>query len=258
MNLWQKILALFGIRPVPKLVLTPPAPPPPNQSAPFTPPTSHIPLKQPFGLPPGGHFSGRDREQMMAEYRYLWSICSLSGPMADDAKRAASFLRENQGRYQGVAVRLGMPWFIVGVISIMEMGLNFRGTILNGDDFTKPTHNFPPHLGPWASWEEAALWGLRYEAKGWNFNLGTFNWRDVGACFYFCESYNGHDARQEPQGSLTRPPNASPYIYSGTPFYKSGKKQENPTRFDPNLVSEQPGCMAVLWALQESGVLVFS
>lgn len=222
-------------------------------------PIPGVALQRPADLPPGNHYAGRDRAKMFAEYRYLWSICTLAGPQAVAALESARFIMKNISVFSTVATAVGgIPPYIVGAISVMEMGLNFKGTILNGDDFTKPTHNYPPGLGPWGSWEEAAIWGLKHEARGWGINLQTWNWRDPGAAFYFMESYNGHNARMEDQGPKTKPPYSSPYVYSGTPFYVSGKKQENPSRFNPDLVSQQPGCMAILKAIDLNHTRVFT
>lgn len=256
--MWEKIKAwwkgLFARPQAPVIPLPVPSVPPP-----VTPPLpSTSPRPRPFDLPPGNHYAGRVRAKMAEEYRYLWSVAELSGAMGKEAIRYARFLHENSARFQRVADTFpGVPWHLFGVISVLEMGLNFNGTILNGDDWSRKTVHFPPGLGPWNSYEEAAEWGFIHECNGWNFNWSTMRWGDPGEYFYFLESWNGHNARTEPQYSLTTPPGASPYIYSGTQFYSKGKKQENPTRFNPELVSQQPGCMAILLALKGLGVEVF-
>lgn len=215
--------------------------------------------KRPPGLPPSNHFFSRDRKTLESEYEFLWPLAKLSGPMASDAEKHAAFIIQNRKEFEAVDQALGMPWYIVACLSTMEMGLNFKGTILNGDDWHEQTYHYPAGLGPWKSWVHAAIWGIQYEVKRFPAfsDIRSYPWKNVGSAFFFLECWNGQNARIEPQYSLTTPKGASPYIYSGTQFYVKGKKQEKPSRFTPDLVSQQPGCMAILLALKNSGIQLF-
>lgn len=221
-----------------------------------------LPIKEvgrPAGLPESNHYASRSRALMELEYEYLWPKAVLTGPMADDARQHADWILKNRARLEAFTKKYfpTMPFHVPGIINVLESGLDFNGTLLNGDDFTRKTVHFPSGHGPWKSWEEAAVYAFNHEAEGWHWVLSKWNWNDVGAYFWLQESWNGHDARLSPQYELTTPKGASPYVYSGTQFYVKGKKQENPSRFSKDLVSAQPGCMAILKALELSGVKVF-
>lgn len=251
MNFWNWLKSLFMRSPAP--VVEPPTPKP-------------IDVARPADLPASNHYASnhpsQDRAKLEAEYRYLWSI---AGPKDERWKmasqEAASWMFTHKAQFQEVELLTSIPWAVVAVINIMEMGMNFDGTILNGDPWNKVTRHYPSGKGPWKSWREAAVLGLMAEASGWNFNLKTWNW-DVGGVFFFCEAYNGFNERME-IGSKISPANAPPYIYSGTQFYSSGKKIEvlGPDGkyhgdFDVNKVSDQCGVMLMLKALSQREAII--
>jgi lysozyme family protein len=201
---------------------------------------------------------------MEAEYTYLWPMSEIRADWRVAVKRVVDWARENRHAFDAAAEQTRIPWWVIAGINNLEMGMNFNGTILNGDSWKSKTKHFPSGLGPWTSWLDACVWGFRYEAKGWGFDLSKYKW-SVGGAFYFAESYNGHNVREE-IGKDTVPPNASPYVYSGTQFYVSGKMQEVETApgsgkyrgvFNKNLVSEQVGFMAFAKGLEQSGEKLF-
>jgi len=216
-------------------------------------PVKSIPGKRPEDLPESNHYAGRKTSQLLAEYRYLFSIATITNKWKPEVYRSVDWAKLNRHRFEAVSIVTKVPWYVVAIINIMEMGTDLNGSLLNGDDWHGKTKHFPSGHGPWKSWEEAAIYAFDYEEDGWNIQTETYNWKDIGSIFWFLEAWNGFNARVEPQYSLTTPKGASPYIYSGTPFYVSGKKQEAPTRFTPELVSKQIGCMAFLKALELGG-----
>lgn len=230
------------------------APPPPPPGEPPVPVPADRRGERPSDLPRSNHYATRDKAYLYREYRYLFSICTINERWQKEATRIAQWLLTNREKLLEIQTATNVPWWIVGIINVLEGGTSFNHTILNGDPWNQKTKHFPPGLGPWLSWKDAALFGLHYEAKGWNFNLATSPWHDLGWCFYYLEAWNGFNARMSPQYEQTTPQGASPYIYSGTPFYQKGKKLEAPTRFDPELVSQQLGCMAIAKQLEAMGV----
>ncbi len=94
----------------------------------------------------------------------------------------------------------------------------------------------PAGRGPFASWEEAAVDALvncsphAARNKDWS----------IGAALTKLEEYNGlgYAARGRP----------SPYIWSGTNQYVSGKYVRDGV-YDPNVVDSQLGCAGLLMAM---------
>lgn len=252
MTFIEWLRSIFAPKPAPVVPIRPPviAPPPPVPAA--VDPTTG----RPADLPKSNHYESRDQRVLAQEYRYLFSICTTTPKWEYTVGISVDWARRCKDRFLFVQSKTGVPWFVVAIINIMEMGLNFDGTLLNGDPWNRKTVHYPSGRGPWGSWEEAAVYAINSEDEGWDFHPPTMTW-DVGTTFYFLEAWNGFNARMQPQYTQTRPLGASPYIYSASPFYVSGKKLEQPTRFDPNLVSEQIGCMAFLRALQDAGEKLF-
>lgn len=250
-RLWEWIKSLFKKKAVEDTSPSTPSPStPPSNGSPSTPgsPSS----RRPIDLPSSGHYMSRDRAKLSLEYAFLFSVATITEARQAEVVRSASWARANKARFQKIENLTRVPWYVVAIINIMEAGTDFSGTLLNGDPWNKKTVHYPARLGPWDSWEDAAIFAIRHEAKGWNFNLDIFVW-DIPGIFFFLEAWNGFNARSEPQYSLTTPKGASPYIYSGTPFYTKGKKLEAPSRFEPELVSAQIGCMAFLKELERQG-----
>ncbi len=240
--------------------LTPSWPTPPVPLAPGSVPTS-----RPKDLPASNHYYSRNRSLMEQEYQYLWPLAKVQPDYQREAKMLVDWAKHNRGLFDLASEATKVPWWVIAGINQLEMGMNFNGTILNGDSWKDKTTHYPPGLGPWKNWLDACIWGLRYEARGWNFDLAKFQWT-VGGTFYFAECYNGHNARLA-MGLEIIPANASPYIYSGTQFYQKGKLTEVESspgsgkyvgKFRPDLVSSQVGFMAFAKALQDSGEELFS
>lgn len=231
--------------------------------------------KEETGIPPQpvskpgkqGHFASsdfiRDRPLFEAQYKTFWDELQKSGlhPGAFNwpriAREQVDWALLHKKRFLSVAIEFGsMPWHVVCQLSRMEMGLNFNGSLLNGDPWNKKTVRFPAGHGPWDSWEEAAVYAIKDEARRWNFKLKDWKW-DLGGTFFHLNAWNGF-THCLPEGKDIQPPYASPYIYSGTPFYQRGKRVEKKNwlgkyygYFDKNLVSEQLGCMAFYYELNK-------
>lgn len=252
MNFFDWIKSLFAPMPPPPSLRIVPSPPRVAPLPPMTPSAG-----RPSDLPQSNHYASRDAHVLAKEYAYLFANCVATAKWVAEVARSVAWAQANKSRFLFVQSKTGVPWFVVAIINIMEMGTNFDGTLLNGDDWSKKTVHYPSGKGPWGSWEEAAVYAINSEDEGWNFHPPTMTW-DIGTVFYFLEAWNGFNARMSPQYDQTRPAGASPYIYSASQFYISGKKEENPTRFEPNLVSDQIGCMAFLRALQDAGEKLFS
>jgi lysozyme family protein len=141
-----------------------------------------------------------------------------------------------KARYQAVEAKTGVPWFFVAVVHERECSQSWAGSLAQGDAWDRPSVHVPVGIGPFKSWEDAAVYALvNCEPCAARNN----DW-SVGAFLTKLEEYNGlgYAVRGIP----------SPYIWSGTDQYKSGKYIRDGV-FDPDKVDEQLGCAGLLMAM---------
>ncbi|WP_157385378.1 hypothetical protein [Rhizobium freirei] len=230
-------------------------------------------MQRPQDLPPSNHYASTDQALLTKEYLWLWSQLFANGPKYPEAKRAADVAVQNKARYQTVSEQTDVPWFVIAAIHYREASQSWRGCLHNGDPWNKTTIHVPAGLGPWNSWEDAAVDAMRYEHYA---NLHDWGCGDV---FRRLELYNGPGYRIgkvkdficHKQGNRTgtfdgtyygsmqdtTPRNASPYIYNGTPFYQKGVSIEDHS-FYPDAVDDNVGVMFFLKVLEaESKEILF-
>lgn len=139
-------------------------------------------------------------------------------------------------RYQAVSAKTGVPWAVIAVIHERECSQDWTGSLAQGDPWNRVSLHVPAGRGPFGSWEDAAIDALVNCAphaarnKDWS----------VGGTLAKLEEYNGlgYAARGRP----------SPYIWSGTDQYRSGKYVRDGV-YDPDAVDSQPGCAGLLMAM---------
>jgi len=140
-------------------------------------------------------------------------------------------------RYLSIAQRTGAPWFVIAVIHEREASQRFDRSIAQGDPWNRKSVRVPAGRGPFNSFEDAA-----YDAL---VNCGPYaaRWRDwsTGGTMTLLEQYNGLG-----YANRGRP---SPYIWSGTDQYRSGKYVRDGV-YDPNEVDSQLGCAGLILAMQ--------
>jgi len=163
-----------------------------------------------------------------------------------EVSTVAKRMIQNKPRYEAVSLTLatGMPWWFVAIVHFMEGGGKFTRHLHNGDPLTARTVNVPkgrPVLGkaPF-SWEESAIDAIQYmegQNKIWRQLKGKWDLESILKKF---EAYNGMGYQKK--GLL------SPYLYSYTQFYEKGKYAFD-GKYDPNLVSKQPGVIPLMKAL---------
>lgn len=163
-----------------------------------------------------------------------WANARPTRNFAATARRLVA--PEAKARYQSVSARTGVPWPIIAVIHERECSQNWAGSLAQGDPWNKVSVHVPAGRGPFASWEACAIDALvncpPYAARNkvWS----------IGAALTKLEEYNGlgYAARGRP----------SPYIWSGTDRYVSGKYVRDGI-YDPNVVDSQLGCAGLLMAM---------
>lgn len=174
-----------------------------------------------------------DLSRLTALNAQRWRAATLTRDVAGPARR----LLAARDRYQSVAARTGVPWFVVAVIHQRESSRDWSRSLAQGDPWNRVSTHVPKGRGPFKSWEDAAIDALAscppYAAR----------WRDwsAGGALTLLETFNGL--------GYARRGLPSPYLWAGTDQYSRGKYVAD-GRFDPQVVDPQPGCAALLRAMQ--------
>jgi lysozyme family protein len=163
-----------------------------------------------------------------------WESAKLTRDFTGVARRLVA--EPAKTRYQAVAAWTKVPWPVIAVIHERECSQDWSKSIAQGDKWNLVSIHVPKRRGPFRSWEDAAIDALTdcppYAAqnKDWS----------IGGALTLLEQYNGlgYFARGIP----------SPYIWSGTDQYKSGKYVRDGF-FDPSAVDQQLGCAGLLKAM---------
>lgn len=139
-------------------------------------------------------------------------------------------------RYQSVSSKTGVPWAVIAVIHERECSQDWTGSLAQGDPWNKVSVHVPSGRGPFNSWEEAAVDALVNCAP---YATRNKDW-SIGGTLTKLEEYNGlgYAARGRP----------SPYIWSGTDQYSSGKYVRDGV-YDPDVFDNQLGCAGLLIAM---------
>ena len=151
---------------------------------------------------------------------------------------AARRLVAAKPRYQAVAAKTGVPWFAIAVIHEREASQRWDTQLGQGDPLHSVSVHVPAGRGPFLTWEDGA-----YDALV-NCPPQASRWEDwsAGGILTLLERYNGlgYAARGLP----------SPYIWSGTDQYVSGKYVRDGV-FDPSVVDRQLGCAGLIMAMMK-------
>lgn len=143
-----------------------------------------------------------------------------------------------KARYQAVAARTGVPWWVIAVAHERECSQSWRGSLAQGDPWDRTSVHVPAGRGPFKSWEDCAVDALVNCAP---FAARNKDW-SVGGTLTLLEQYNG-------LGYASRG-RASPYVWAGTDQYTSGKYVRDGV-YDPNIVDPQLGCAGLILAMMQ-------
>ena len=171
----------------------------------------------------------------------LWRSAKLLVSWQSRIASQADAIAQQRHRYEPVAAKTGVPWWVIGVIHSMECGLRFDRHLHNGDPLTARTVQVPrgrPTTGsaPF-TWEESAVDAIRYDGL---YRVPAAHWSQPGLVLDQFERFNGLGYRKKGV--------PSPYLWSGTGHYVKGKYVAD-GRYDPNAVSKQVGVAALLKVL---------
>ncbi|MEZ5850285.1 MAG: hypothetical protein R3D68_06495 [Hyphomicrobiaceae bacterium] len=181
-----------------------------------------------------------DYPSLLPEYADLWDRLTLHSNRRTQALAAANQILQHRQRYDDVARETGVPWFVIGLIHIMEADGDFDTHLHNGDPLTARTRYVPrgrPARGtPPFSWEESAVDALLLK------RLDTVAEWTVERIAYELERYNGWGYR------LHHPTTLSPYLWSASQHYARGKYVGDGV-WSSSAVSQQIGAMVILQQL---------
>lgn len=188
-------------------------------------------------------------ESLRPEYETLWSRVIAPGGMTKSAqaREQALAIKAAKLRYQDVEARTAVPWFVTGIVHVREAGSppNFWAWLHNGDPMNdhnghrrRTTHvpaGRPPD--PYCSWEDGACDAYTYESL-----TGKKDWSPAFVA-WLLERFNGFGYRLYHHIR-------SPYLWGGTVVQQRGKYPRD-KQFDPDVMDEQIGGMALLAALMQ-------
>ena len=177
---------------------------------------------------------------LTTEYNQLFDSCIITPSRYPEVNNMVATIVKGTDRYKAVGDPLGIPWYFVGVIHMMECSCNFNTHLHNGDPLNARTVQVPagrPKTGsPTFTWEFSANDALVYQ--------GFDKWNDwsIAGMLYLLELYNGTGYRR--QGINT------PYLWSYSNQYTKGKYVKDGV-YDPNAVSKQCGAAVLLRRMAE-------
>jgi lysozyme family protein len=165
-----------------------------------------------------------------------WATAKLLKPSTFTAIAKHLVSPDAKGRYQAVEKRTGVPWAFIAVAHERESSQDWSGSLAQGDPWNRVSVHVPAGRGPFKSWEDAAIDALVNCAP---YAARNKDW-SIGGTLTKLEQYNGTG-----YANRGRP---SPYIWSGTDQYVSGKYVRDGV-YDPNAVDQQMGCAGLLKAM---------
>jgi lysozyme family protein len=126
-----------------------------------------------------------------------------------------------------------VPWFFIAVVHERESSQSWKASLAQGDPWNEVSRHVPAGRGPFISWEEAAVDAL---VNCPPFAARNKDW-SVGGLLTMLEQYNGlgYAERGVP----------SPYLWSGTNQYSSGKYIRDGV-YSETAIDVQLGCAGLI------------
>jgi lysozyme family protein len=217
--------------------VTPPTVTPWIPPSPQIPPTVSQPAKPPPPLPP---ISPSKQPIVETAYDKMWEAMQILPQHEAAIVKDANKVFVNKARYQGIADKTRVAWFVIGILDMMEAGGGCDAHLHNGDSLKTRTIHVPagrppaPEEPPF-TWEQSAEDALRYEGFD-----KVLDWTTINAIAGAFEKYNGMGYHNKGV--------PSPYLWSFSNQYTAGKFVADHV-YDPHSVSEQAGALPILKAL---------
>jgi len=148
---------------------------------------------------------------------------------------------KNKEMYEEISRKTGIPPELIVAIHYRESGCNFNTYLHNGDPLGKPTTHVPVGKN-FDNFTDAAVDALSEKKSLRDKYKLTSGSNDMAAMMAFAESYNGLGYYNKDR--------VSPYVYSGTNVYKSGKYVSD-GKYSATAVDGQPGVYILINSLKK-------
>lgn len=170
----------------------------------------------------------------------MFASAVINDKFKPTANKFLSIAKNNKALYQSIASKVNpfMPYYFIAILHARESDCNFNTHLHNGDSLKAKTVNVPagrptapPANGVSYTFEESAIDALQYD--------GFNKWSDfsVAGMIYCFEKYNGF--------GYARRKKVSPYLWSGTQHYTSGKFVAD-NKFSDTAIDKQIGAATLL------------
>jgi lysozyme family protein len=177
---------------------------------------------------------------------YFWSA-RLRPEYLQAIDASNALIIKAKSRLEKVSRKVGVPWYVIGVLWVRETDGNFDRHLINGDPLSARTVTvpvgrpavWPPPPGEDA-WEFSAVDALNYE------QFTNIDISNLGEVLSNLERWNGFGYKA--RGLL------SPYLWSGTDLYERGKYVSDRV-FSGQTVASTPGVAALLRRLHDTKVI---
>lgn len=184
-------------------------------------------------------------EEVRNGYTNLWDKAKVNPARKDELLALWRRMKVNRPAYIELGDALGgIPWWFIAFLHYRESNLDFSKHLHNGDPLSARTVREPPGrpaVGkPPFNFYDSAIDALRLKRFD-----EVIDW-SIPHALFLAEKYNGF-------GYYSTGIN-SPYVWSGTDLYSSGKFYED-HKFSPNVVDKQLGLAGVLKIARSIGEL---
>jgi len=167
-------------------------------------------------------------------YAFAWDHTQIRPSKLSAFKAVAKRLVAAKARYRAVEAKTGVPWYMIAVIHEREASQNWHTQLAQGDPLNRKSTHVPKGEGPYASWEEGAIFALKRFKN-------VIDWR-LEKILYHVEAYNGWGYYNHGVPSA--------YVWAGTTVYSSGKYVSDGV-WSPTAVDQQLGCAGLIKCMME-------
>lgn len=176
--------------------------------------------------------TGRDPDEgTVPWYNRMYQNCKIDDGYENSVKKSGELVLEGRYRYERVSALTGVPWWVIGIIHYKEGSCNFKACMANGERIIgtgRKTTLVPKGLGPWNTWEEAAVYAIKHSS------LAKITDWSVGNTLYAVERYNGAGYISGKGKEDT-----SPYLWARTNVNDDFGKYVRDGNYDPRQSTNQ-------------------
>lgn len=190
--------------------------------------------------------------QLKSKYLELYEQMKLRSDWESELDRVCERILKHRKRYEYVEQKTGVPWWWIAAIHNMESSGNWNCHLHNGDPLKARTVRVPsgrpldePEKG-WTvgyTWEESAIDAIKIK------KFDDVKDKSLPAWLWRSHLYNGF-GNVNYVGDLGSSYLYTPYLWSGTNIYKSGKFVQDGL-FDSKAISQQVGVAPIIKNLLE-------